>query len=151
MLVRFQNLIFQRNKMNGQTVREGERPEELTQAEKYITENQYKEALQVLIELEKKKNIPLAYKVSCQTLQARILIWLGKFNDALKKCEQAYEESQGLGKNLQIMYPLILKALIYNWQGKFDKSSEIIKISQDLFTTYDKKSSILYTTMDSTG
>jgi tetratricopeptide (TPR) repeat protein len=117
-------------------------PKELTHAKQLITENQYKEALQVLIELEKKENIPLTHKVSYLTLQARILIWLGRFEDATKKCEQAYEEKLGLVKSIQILQPLILKALIYNWHGKFDKSFEIIKKSEDLFRTFDKESSI---------
>lgn len=128
--------------MTDQTVIEGEKPEELTYAEQLITKNQYEEARQVLIKLEKKKNLLLTYKVACLTLQARILIWLGKFEDAIKKCEQTYEESLGLGKSLQILLPLILKALIYNWLGKFDKSFEIIKKSEDLFRTFNKGSSI---------
>ena len=130
--------------MTDKSVEEGEKPEELVQAEQLISENKYKEALHVLIELEKKKNLPLTHKVSCFVLQGRILLWQGKHEDSLKILKQAYEESLGLGKNLQTLDPLILMALVYNWYGRFDKSYEIIKKSEDLFKTFTKESSTEY-------
>jgi len=70
--------------MNDQKIEEEEKPEELIFAEHLIVENKYTEALQVLTELEKKKNIPLNHKVSCLYLQARLFMWIGKFMNMIK-------------------------------------------------------------------
>lgn len=130
--------------MSDQVREEEENPEELILAEQLIGENKYTEALQVLIELGKKKNLPLNHKVSCLSLQARMLMWLGKYEDCIKIAEQAYEESLRLGKSLQAVEALNLMALVNNWQGKFDKSYEIIKKSEELFKTLTKESSVDY-------
>jgi len=130
--------------MSDQVREEEENPEELILAEQLIGENKYTEALQVLIELGKKKNLPLNHKVSCLSLQARMLMWLGKYEDSIKIAEQAYEESLRLGKILQAVEALNLMALVNNWQGKFDKSYELIKKSEELFKTLTKESSVDY-------
>jgi len=87
--------------MSDQEIEEEEKPEELRFAEHLIVENKYAEALQVLTELEKKKELPLNHKVSCLNLQARILMWIGKLEYSIKKTKQAYEEGLSLGKNFQ--------------------------------------------------
>ncbi len=112
--------------MNDQDIEEEEKPEELIFAEHLIVENKYTEALQVLTELEKKKNLPLNHKVHCLYLQARLLFWIGKLEYSIKTSKQAYEESLSLGKNLQTLDGLNLMALVYNWQGRSDKAREII-------------------------
>ncbi|MFX0044007.1 MAG: tetratricopeptide repeat protein, partial [Candidatus Hodarchaeota archaeon] len=121
-----------------------EKPEELIFAEQLISKNKYTEAVQVLIELGKKKIISLNHKVLCLILQARTLWWLGKYEDSIKIAEKAYEESLRLGNNLQAVEALNLMALVNNWQGRFDKSYEIIKKSEELFKTLTKESTIDY-------
>jgi len=130
--------------MNDQKIEEEKKPEELILAEHLIVENKYTEALQVLTELEKKKNLPLNHKVSCLFLQARLLFWIGKLEYSIKLSKQAYEESLSLGKNLQSLDALNLMALVHNWQGRFDKAREIIIKSEKLFQTFTKESSAEY-------
>ena len=130
--------------MNDQEIEEEEKPEELIFAEHLIAENKYKEALQILIELEKKKNLPLTHKVSCLVLQGRILMWQGKHEDGIKIIEKAYKESLGLGKDLQTLDPLNIMALAHKWQGRFDKARELIIKSDKLFQTFTKESSAEY-------
>ena len=127
--------------MSDQVRAEEEKPEELILAEKLISENKYTEALKVLIELVKKKNLPLNHKLSALIIQARMLMFLGKHEESIKIAEQAYEESLRLGKSLQAVDALNLMALVNNWQGKFDKSHEIIKKAEELFKTLTKESS----------
>ena len=127
--------------MSDQVRTEEEKPEELIITEQLISENKYTEALQVLIELGKKKNIPLNHKVSALTIQARMLMFLGKYEESTKIAKQTYEESLRLGKSIQAVDALNLMALVNNWQGKFDKSYEIIKKSEELFKTLTKESS----------
>lgn len=119
-----------------------EKPEELMFAEQLVSENKYTEALKVTIELGKKKNIPLIHKVSTLIIQARMLYFLGKYEDSIKIAEQAYEESLRLGKSLKTVEALNNMALINNWQGRFDKSYELIKKSEDVFKTLTKESSV---------
>jgi len=130
--------------MNDQEIEEEEKPEELIFAEHLIVENKYTEALQVLTELEKKKNIPLNHKVSCLNLQARLLFWIGKHEYSIKISKQAYEESLSLGKNFQTLDALNHMALLHNFQGRFDKAREITIKSEKLFQTFTKESSAEY-------
>ena len=130
--------------MNDQEIEEEEKPEELIFAERLIVENKYTEALQVLTELGKKKNLPLNHKVHCLFLQARLLFWIGKHEYSIKLSKQAYEASLSLGKNFQTLDTLNLMALMYNMQGRFDKAREIIIKSEKLFQTFTKESSAEY-------
>lgn len=130
--------------MSNQVRAEEEKPEELIFAEQLISENKYTEAVQVLIEFGEKKNIPLNHKVSALIIQARMLMFLGKHEESIKIVEQAYEESLRLGKSLQAVFALNLMALVNNWQGKFDKSYELIKKSEEFFKTFTKESSVDY-------
>ena len=127
--------------MSDQVREEEEKPEELILAEQLINENKYAEAVQVLIKFRANKNIPLNHKVSALIIQARMLMFLGKHEDSIKIAEQAYEESLRLGKSLQTLDALNLMALVQSWQGKFDKSYELIKKSEELFKTLNKESS----------
>ena len=130
--------------MNDKKIEEEEKPEELRFVEHLLVENKYTEALQVLTELEKKKELPLNHKVSCLLLQARILNWIGKLESSFKISKQAYKESLSLGMNLQTVSALNLMAMTYYWQGRFDKASEIITKSERLFQTFTKESSAEY-------
>jgi tetratricopeptide (TPR) repeat protein len=130
--------------MNDQEIEEEEKPEELIFAERLIVENKYTEALQVLTELVKKKSLPLNHKVSCLCLQARLFMWIGKLEFSIKISKQAYEESLSLGKNFQTLDALNLMALVYYFQGMFDKAREIIIKLEKLFQTFTKESSAEY-------
>ena len=134
--------------MNDKKIEEVEKPEELRFAEHLLVENKYTEALQVLTELEKKKELPLNHKVSCLLLQARILIWIGKLESSFKISTQAYKESLSLGMNLQTVPALNLMAMTYYLQGRFDKASEIITKSERLFQTFTKDSSAEYISIE---
>ena len=131
--------------MNDLEIEEEEKPEELIFAEHLVVENKYAEALQVLMEFGEKKKLPLNHKVSCLILQARISMWIGKHEYSIKIIKQAYEESLSLGENFQTFFALTFLALLYNFQGMFDKARETIIKSEKLFQTFTKESSAEYT------
>ncbi len=130
--------------MNNQAVEEQDKPEDLTYAEQLIDDNKYTEALQVFIELGKKKNLPLYYKVYCLLRQGYMFRRLGKHRDSLKFSEKAYEESLGLGKNLIKIDALTHMALVNNWLGNFVNSYEIIKKAEELFKSFPEETSVDY-------
>ncbi len=129
--------------MNDQAITE-DIPEEIIIAEELIEENKYTEALNVLRDYSMKKNLPPYYKVYSLIHQARLLMYVGKHEDCLKISEQAYNESLNLSKSLITVEALNLRALVYNWQGIMDKSYELIKKSEELFSSFTKESSADY-------
>jgi tetratricopeptide (TPR) repeat protein len=129
--------------MTDQAIKE-DKPEEIIFAEKLVTENKYTEAINVLREYLMKEDIPLYFKVYSLARQARLLMFVGKHKECIKISEQAYNESLNLGKNLIAVEVLNLRALIYHWQGIINKSSELIRKSEEFFNTLPKKSSAEY-------
>jgi tetratricopeptide (TPR) repeat protein len=130
--------------MDDQAIAEQEKPKELVYAEQLISQNEYNEALQVVAKLGKREDVPLYHKVSAFIIQARMLMFLGKHERSIKITEKAYEESLKLGNSLQTIDALNLMALVNNWQGKFDKSYEIIKKSEEIFKNLTKESTVDY-------
>ncbi|MFX1419454.1 MAG: tetratricopeptide repeat protein [Promethearchaeota archaeon] len=130
--------------MNEPAIEEEDKPEDLILAEQLIEENKYSDAINVLIKLEKQENIPLHQKISVTLIQARMLMFLGKYEESIKVAEKAYEESSRVGENLKAVEALNLIALVNNWQGEFDESYELIKKSEELFKTITKESSVDY-------
>ena len=130
--------------MNDKSIETAEKPEDLVYAEQLMNDNRYIEALEVLKEVQKKKNLPLNYKVSSLQLQARLLMWLGRYEDSINMAEQAYNASLERGLILQSLDPLFLMALVNNWRGDFDESYKIIKKIEAIFKLLTNDSSSEY-------
>ncbi|KON27609.1 hypothetical protein AC481_04310 [miscellaneous Crenarchaeota group archaeon SMTZ-80] len=104
----------------------------LNKAELLKNEGKYKEALQLLNNLEEKANLPPQEKLACQLLKSTCLNRLGQDEDALKLAKQVYQESKRMG-NLLLSFDAsieIAEALLF--LGKLDKSFEIIDRSESL-------------------
>ncbi|MFW9829556.1 MAG: tetratricopeptide repeat protein, partial [Candidatus Thorarchaeota archaeon] len=137
-------MVFKKFKMDNHVISGKEKTKELVYAEQLIAQNEYNEALQVVAELGKREDLPLYHKVSAFIIQARMLMFLGKYEESIKIAEKTYEESLKLGNSLQTVDALNLMALVNNWQGKFDKSFEIIKRSEEIFKSFAKESTVDY-------
>jgi tetratricopeptide (TPR) repeat protein len=122
------------------------KPPELVNAEQFLSENKYVEAIQELKKLSKRENLPSNLGTSSQFIQGRLLIWLGRYEESLTIFEQVYKENLGAEKNLQTVNILCMMALLYNFLGRFERAREIIKQSDELFKTFNEINSIDHTT-----
>ena len=98
----------------------------LNKAELLKNEGKYKEAFQLLNNLEENANLPPQEKLTCQLLKSTCLNRLGQEEDALKLSKQTYQESKRLGNLLQSLDASIeiVEALMF--LGRLDEGSEII-------------------------
>jgi len=104
----------------------------LDKVELLKNEGKYKEALQILDNLEKKANLPSQEKFTCQILKSTCLNRLGQDEDALKLAKQTYQESKRLGSLLQSLDASIEVAEALGFLGRLDEVSEIIEKSESL-------------------
>ena len=104
----------------------------LNKAELLKNEGKYKEALQVLNDLEEKVNLPPHERLTCQLLKSTCLNRLGQDEDALKLSRQVYQESKRLGNLHQSLDASIEMAEALGFLGRLDEGSEIIDRSENL-------------------
>jgi len=88
-----------------------EKTEELILAEEFIYNGNNDKALNVMTNLNEKKEHTLQDNVTCHLLKFELLFQQGLFEDLLKLAEQTYKESLGLGSNLLSVDALVWKAL----------------------------------------
>ncbi|MFX0156181.1 MAG: hypothetical protein ACFE9Q_16795 [Candidatus Hodarchaeota archaeon] len=97
---------------------------ELSQAKKLYEESKFKEALQIINDLEKKQGFNVQERFKIYYLKSSILFELGYMNKALKYVELAYKESKQLTNKFQIIDVLFSKISIL---GQNDEKNEVLK------------------------
>ena len=108
---------------------------ELAQAERLIEKGKFEEALQVIINYEKKGNLTNFDLLSCYLLKGSVLNMLGRFREVLSLAKLAYQESKKLGKKLQTVDSLILKGRASWLLGRDDDALEVINQGETLLKT----------------
>ncbi|MEE9379762.1 MAG: hypothetical protein V3V33_17180, partial [Candidatus Lokiarchaeia archaeon] len=107
-------------------IKNQEKPEELIQAEKLIDDAKVNEAHELLNNFERKEGLTLHDKVSSHLLRADLLFQQGRYKEVVMLAEETYDMSLGLGKNLQSVDYLILRAESLRYLGKPNKSLDVI-------------------------
>ncbi|MFX0106289.1 MAG: tetratricopeptide repeat protein, partial [Candidatus Hodarchaeota archaeon] len=108
---------------------------ELIKAEKLIEEGKIEEALQLLNDFGKKKDLPYHERISYYTLKS---ILAGYFLDRIecrKYAEKAYQESQKLEDSLLLLDVYIQMAYALSWNLKRNEADKFIRNSEELLKT----------------
>jgi tetratricopeptide (TPR) repeat protein len=108
---------------------------ELGQAEKRIEEGKLEEALQLLNNFKKKKDLSYHERISYYCLKSLVAFYFLDRNECTKYAEKAYRESQKLENSILLLDVYIQMGLISNWAYKTNEASEFIKKSEDLMKT----------------
>ncbi len=112
------------------------KPKELIDALHLKEEGQFKEALQLVMNLEENKDLTVDDQITSMLLKSTILNRLGQFGDALKLAEKVYQECERLEKHLQSIDASIEIAESLMYLGRLDKSLGIISNSEDMLNKY---------------
>ncbi|MHA2260606.1 MAG: tetratricopeptide repeat protein, partial [Promethearchaeota archaeon] len=116
------------------------KPSELIHAESLNNKGKVNQALQIVIELEEKGDLTPENNLECQILKGILINRLGLFLDAIKIGDQAFEESQKLGKTVQSIDALFIKGLALNLTGKYNEAEENIDLAKTLMKTLTSES-----------
>ena len=108
-------------------------PEEFTRAKQLMEQGKFKEAIQLVLELEKIDNLTAQELLSFKLLKANLLYKLGEFLDAIKNAEEIYQESQKQGDLLSSVDALTIQAHTHCMMGNIHQSEDLIKQAKDLF------------------
>ena len=118
--------------MGKQELEKKVKPKEFIQAEKYIEEGEFDKALKLLNIFDKKNGIRHHDKLSCYYLKGQLLIWQGKYEEAIKISEEMYRLSQLYDYKLQSIDALVLLSHIYTYQYDDDKALNIIEQAEKI-------------------
>lgn len=118
--------------------------EELIQAEKLIEEGKFDRVLKLLKIFDKKNSISNHDKLSCYHLRGQLLIWQGKYEEAIKICEEMYTFSQLCDYKLKSIDSLILLSHIYTYQHEDDKALNLVEKAEKLLKTISQESPELF-------
>lgn len=118
----------------------GIKNKEFTQAERLIEKGEFEEALQVIINYEKKGDLTNFDLLSCHLLKGSVLNMLGRFREVLTLAKLAYQESQKLGKKLQTVDSFILKGRALWLLGRDDDALDAINQGETLLKTLNFES-----------
>ncbi len=110
-------------------------PKELAQARQFIIEGKFEESLQLLKDLEERRNNSLHDIVSCHLIKCHLFLHQGLYKKLVKFAEQTYKESLGLEKSILSVDALIFmaKGLISSFNVK--PANKIIKQAEELLAT----------------
>ncbi|MFX0106207.1 MAG: tetratricopeptide repeat protein [Candidatus Hodarchaeota archaeon] len=107
-------------------------PKELINAEKLIEEGKIEEALQLLNDFGKKKDLSYHERISYYTLKSLVAFYFLDRNECTKYAEMAYQESHKLENSLLLLDVYIQMAFSLLFSSKPREASEFIKKSEDL-------------------
>ncbi|MFX1496038.1 MAG: tetratricopeptide repeat protein [Promethearchaeota archaeon] len=129
------------------------KPKELNQAARLIKEVKLLEALKLLDEFGKRKDLSLAERVSYYILRSSLSFYLIRETEYLKYAQKAYQERQKLGNSLQLLDVYIQMAMglmrKFKWEDSFEfvgKSEEQLKIltEESPEELFERKASLSY-------
>jgi tetratricopeptide (TPR) repeat protein len=105
---------------------------ELTQVEKFFDEFKLKEAIESLDDLIQLNDINHQQKSFYQYLRGQILLWQGKYEEAINWGKKIFQESQDFNERLQSIdgLSIIITGLIQS--DKFDEAKNFIEQAENL-------------------
>jgi tetratricopeptide (TPR) repeat protein len=130
--------------MGEQELEKNVKPEELIQAEKLVEEGEFDKALKLLNTFDKKNRTPYNDKLSCYHLKGQLLIWQGKYEEAINISEEMYKFSQLYHYKLKSIDALILLSHIYSYQYDDDRALNIIKQAERLLKEISQESTKVF-------
>ena len=80
--------------MDERNLKSNNKHQEFIQAEKLIKEAEFDKALKILHNFEKKSDTSDYEKLSCCHLKGKLLIWQGRYEEAIKASQELYKLSQ---------------------------------------------------------
>ncbi|MFX0003906.1 MAG: TIR domain-containing protein [Promethearchaeota archaeon] len=102
------------------------------QVEKLFNEFKLEEAIELLDDLIQLEGINLQQKSSYQFLKGQILIWQGKYEEAIKLGEQIFKEYKEFNRKLQSVDGLSIIIIALIQSNRFDEAIEMIKKAEEL-------------------
>ncbi len=106
---------------------------ELKQADHLMREGKINEALQIILELEKRDDFTHQELLSIKLFKANLLYKLGDLLGAINYAEDIFQEFQKQGNLLSSFDTLIIQAYAHGIMGNVSQSEDIIKQAEDLF------------------
>ena len=131
------DLVFS---MSEKIFKKKDKPEELIQIKRLMEKGRFYEALQTIEVLEKRSSLISHDKLSLLLFKCTCLNRLRLDENALKFAEEAYQESQKLGKPLQSVDALIEMAETLAWLTIHDEALNLIDRGEDLLKNINGKS-----------
>ncbi|MFX1349351.1 MAG: tetratricopeptide repeat protein, partial [Promethearchaeota archaeon] len=135
--------LFRYDNMGELELKKKSKPKEITQAEKYIEKGEFDKALKLLNIFDKKVGIQEHSKLSSYHLKCQLLIWQGRYKEAIKISEEMYRLSQLYDYKLQSIDALILLTHIYTYQFDDDKVLNLIDQAERLLKLIPQESTEL--------
>ncbi|MFW9970405.1 MAG: tetratricopeptide repeat protein [Candidatus Odinarchaeota archaeon] len=114
---------------------------ELLHIEHLIYECKFEEALNRIINLEKKKDICLQGQLEASILKGKVYLYSEKYNKAAEAGELAYNLSQKLKNTTGIIDALLIKAYII-FSGKLEKAYNFITEAENQINSLPNESSL---------
>jgi tetratricopeptide (TPR) repeat protein len=107
-------------------------PKELINTEKLIEQGKIEQAVQLLNDFGKKKDLSYHERISYYRLKSLVAFYFLDRNECTKYAEKAYQESQELENSLLLLDVYIQMAFSLLFSSKPREASEFIKKSEDL-------------------
>ncbi|MHA2129754.1 MAG: tetratricopeptide repeat protein [Promethearchaeota archaeon] len=108
--------------------------EELNQSKALMREGKFQEALEITNNLEKKSALAPGDQLTLHILRGKINTLYQRFDEAVKNGKQAYRLSQGMGRDIETITSLILKANCV-FLGQFDKALDYVLEAENLINS----------------
>jgi len=115
--------------------------DKLKKAKQLRDEAKFKESLEMTSILEKTGNVSPESNLNCQILKGEIFFWLGRYGETLEICEQAYQESQRIGTDVQSFDALIFKLLVLWDLGDINQFQERMLVVEKILNSITEKPS----------
>ncbi|MHA2473455.1 MAG: tetratricopeptide repeat protein, partial [Promethearchaeota archaeon] len=109
--------------------------EKLVTGKKLREKGKYKEALELVLNIEKNERLTSDERVEWMIFKGDIYNRLGKSDDALEITEQAYQESLQQGNKLRALDALGIKSFSYWLLRDYEKFYELINEWENLFNS----------------
>ena len=116
--------------------------QEITKARELWLQGQGKEALLIILELEKTENYSYRESLLIKLLKANIFSVRGEYLDAINCCDDLFQKFQREGDLLSSYDALTIQAHSFAMLGKISKGESIVKQAESLLSEIKKAQSI---------
>lgn len=106
---------------------------ELKQANQLMREGRINEALQIVLELEKRGDLSNQDLRSCKLLKAKFFRRSLQYSEAVKYANQVLDESQKQGDSVSYLDGLLIQAHSFIMMGDLSQSNTILKQAEEVF------------------
>ncbi|MFW9828799.1 MAG: hypothetical protein ACFFEY_14505 [Candidatus Thorarchaeota archaeon] len=111
----------------------------LSPVKKLREEGKIKEALEIVLELEKGEDLSLKEILSYKLAKANLLSLIGNYLDAIEIAKEIFQEFEKLGDLASAFDALIIQGFAYMLTINLAKAEVIIKQAKDLLKNYKEK------------